>query len=62
MPRTRPARRESTVRVEGKVVGDNYVVSHDGILRTYTLDEARQDRKLLKAIERNGWEPVDGRQ
>ena len=50
------------MRVEGKVVGDNYVVSHDGILRTYTLDEARQDRKLLKAIERNGWEPVDGRQ
>ncbi|MFA9205011.1 MAG: hypothetical protein ACEQSH_01000 [Bacteroidia bacterium] len=49
------------MRTEGVVEGGNYVVRHDGVLRTWTLDEARQDRKLLKAIERNGWEPVDGR-
>lgn len=46
------------MRVEGKVVGDRYEVSHDGVLRTYTLDEARQDKKLRKAIERNGWQQL----
>ena len=46
------------MRVEGKVVGNNYVVSHDGVLRTYTLEEARADKKLLKAIERNGWQQL----
>lgn len=49
------------MRTEGAVEGDNYVIRHDGVLRTYTLDEARSDKKLLAAIKRNGWEPVDGR-
>lgn len=47
------------MRTEGRIVGDRYEVSHGGVLRIYTLDEARQDRKLLKAIERNGWEKID---
>ncbi len=46
------------MRIEGKVVGDNYVVSHDGILRTYTLAEARGDKKLQAAIKRNGWQAI----
>lgn len=49
------------MRTEGAVEGDNYVIRHGGgVLRTYTLDEARQDRKLLAAIKRNGWERLDG--
>lgn len=39
-------------------MGDRYEVSHDGVLRTYTLDEARQDKKLLAAIRRNGWQEI----
>lgn len=47
------------MRVEGRIEGNNYVVAHAGTLRTTPLDEARKDRKLLKAIERNGWEKID---
>lgn len=47
------------MRTEGRIVGDRYEVSHGGVLRTYTLDEARADRKLRKAIERNGWEKLE---
>lgn len=50
------------MRTEGRIEGSQYVIRHGGILRTYTLDEARGDKKLLAAIKRNGWEPVDGRQ
>ena len=55
LPRERLERR---VRIEGRVVGSNYVVSHVGTLRTYTLDEARADRKLQSAIKRNGWQQL----
>ena len=50
------------MRTEGHVEGDKYVIRRGGIVRSYTLGEARQDRKLLAAIKRNGWEPVDGGQ
>lgn len=51
------------MRTEGRVEDGRYVVRHDGVLRTWALDEARQDRKLLAAIKRNGWEAVpDGGQ
>ena len=46
------------MRTEGTVEGGNYVVRHGGVLRTYTLDEAKADRKLKAAIQRNGWEPL----
>lgn len=46
------------MRTEGRVEGGNYVIRHGGILRTYTLAEARADRKLLAAIQRNGWEAI----
>lgn len=48
------------MRIEGRIEGNYYVISHDGTLRKIPLDEARQDRKLLAAIERNGWERIDG--
>ncbi len=47
------------MRTEGRVEGANYVITHGGVLRTIPLDEARQDRKLLAAIKRNGWEPLE---
>lgn len=46
------------MRTEGAVEGGSYVIRRGGIVRTYPLDEARQDRKLLKAIERNGWQEL----
>lgn len=46
------------MRIEGRIEGGNYVVAHEGTLRKIPLEEARQDRKLLKAIERNGWEQI----
>lgn len=46
------------MRIEGKIVGSSYVVSHEGVLRTYTLEEARADKKLQAAIKRNGWQEV----
>ncbi len=50
------------MRIEGRIEGGSYVIAHEGTLRKIPLEEARQDKKLLRAIERNGWEPVDGRQ
>ncbi len=48
------------MRTEGVVRGANYVVTHGGVLRTYTLEEARADKKLQAAIKRNGWEQISG--
>ncbi len=50
------------MRTEGRVEGGKYVIRRDGVLRTYTLAEAREDKKLVAAIRRNGWEPPDGSQ
>ena len=44
------------MRIEGRVEGSYYIVAHAGTLRKYTLDEAKADKKLLKAIARNGWQ------
>jgi hypothetical protein len=49
-------------RITGRVNGEHYeVLSPAGeVLKRMTLDEARNDSKLKAAIERNGWERVDG--
>ncbi len=46
------------MRIEGRVEDGKYVIAHEGALRKIPLEEARQDRKLLKAIERNNWEKL----
>lgn len=46
------------MRIEGRNEGDRYVVAHEGVLRTYTREEALADPKLQAAIRRNGWERV----
>ncbi len=50
------------MRIEGRREGDYYIIAHAGTLRKIPLDEARQDKKLLAAIERNGWERISGSQ
>jgi hypothetical protein len=49
-------------RITGRVNGDHYeVLSPAGeLLKRMTLEEARNDSKLRAAIERNGWEGLDG--
>lgn len=48
------------MRREGHV-RDGYYVIADGetVVQKIPLEEARGDRKLAKAIERNGWEKID---
>lgn len=46
------------MRVEGRNEGGAYVVAHEGVLKRYTLEEARADTKLQAAIKRNGWEEI----
>jgi hypothetical protein len=48
------------VRIEGRIEGNYYVIAHAGTLKRIPLDQARTDSKLLKAIERNGWEKLNG--
>jgi hypothetical protein len=47
-------------RITGKVNGANYeVLSPTGdVMKSVPLDEARNDSKLMAAIERNGWEKI----
>ena len=45
-------------RIEGRVVGGNYVISGSGVTRSIPLAEAREDRKLAAAIQRNGWQEL----
>lgn len=48
-------------RIEGRVEHSHYVIrGPQGVMKQIPLTEARQDSKLLAAIERNGWEEVDG--
>lgn len=50
-------------RIEGSVNGEKYVISGpQGLIREIPLEEARQDRKLAAAIQRNSWEEIDGSQ
>lgn len=51
-------------RIEGRVEHSQYVIrGPQGVLKEIPLTEARGDRKLLSAIERNGWEGIpDGDQ
>lgn len=47
-------------RIEGRVADSHYVITGpQGVMRQIPLDEARGDRKLAKAIERNGWGKLD---
>lgn len=46
------------MRIEGRNENGGYVVAHEGVLKRYTLEEARADTKLAAAIKRNGWEPI----
>jgi hypothetical protein len=46
-------------RIEGGVEYSQYVIrGPQGVLKQIPLTEARGDRKLLSAIERNGWEGI----
>jgi hypothetical protein len=48
------------MRIEGRVEAGYYVITGpSGVMKKTPIDEARQDRKLAKAIERNGWEPLE---
>lgn len=49
-------------RIIGRVRNGMYeVVGVDGeVISSTPLGEAKQDRKLKAAIERNGWEKTDG--
>lgn len=47
------------MRVEGRNEDRGYIVAHEGVLKRYTLEEARADTKLQAAIKRNHWEPVN---
>ena len=52
------------MRIAGWIESDSYVIGarydgeNSGVLKKIPLAEAREDRKLLAAIERNGWEKV----
>lgn len=48
-------RREGSVR-------DGYYVIADGeaVIQRIPLDQAKGDKRLAKAIKRNGWESVNG--
>lgn len=46
------------MRVEGRNETGGYVVAHEGVLKRYTLAEARADPKLQAAIKRNRWEEI----
>lgn len=46
------------MRIEGRNENGGYIVAHEGVLKRYTLNEARADQKLAAAIKRNGWEPL----
>lgn len=46
-------------RIEGRVEHSQYVIrGPQGVMKQTPLSEAREDRKLLSAIERNGWERI----
>lgn len=47
-------------RIEGRVIGERYQVhGADGAaMLDLALADARKDKKLAAAIERNGWEAI----
>jgi hypothetical protein len=46
-------------RIEGRVHHSHYVITGpQGVMKEIPLDDARADRKLAAAIQRNGWEPL----
>lgn len=47
-------------RIEGKVGDGVYrILAPDGgLLKAIPIDEAKADKRLLAAIERNGWEKI----
>lgn len=49
-------------RIEGKLGDGVYLIlaPDGGIMRAIPLDEAKADTKLRAAIQRNGWEKLDG--
>lgn len=50
-------------RIEGRVEGGQYVIrGASGVMKEIPIAEAREDPKLAAAIQRNGWEPIDGSQ
>lgn len=51
-------------RIEGRVEHSQYVIrGPQGVMKQIPLRDAKGDRKLLAAIERNGWEGIpDGGQ
>lgn len=46
------------MRIEGQIEGSYYVIRHEGEMTRIPLDEAKGDKKLQKAIKRNGWEAI----
>lgn len=49
-------------RIEGKVGDGVYLILavDGGVMKAIPLDEARTDKRLAKAIDRNGWEKING--
>jgi hypothetical protein len=48
-------------RIEGRVEHSQYVIrGPQGVMKEIPLSEARGDRQLAAAIERNGWQKIDG--
>ena len=46
-------------RLEGRVEHSQYVIrGPQGVVKEIQLDQAREDRKLAAAIQRNGWEAI----
>lgn len=56
----RQAQEVTKQRIQGRVQGGNYVIVHPdgGIVSETPLRDARTDKKLASAIERNGWEAI----
>lgn len=46
-------------RLEGRVEHSQYVIrGPQGVMKQIPLEEARGDRQLASAIQRNGWEEI----
>lgn len=47
-------------RIQGRLQGNNYEIVHpDGsVVSQVPLKDARTDKKLASAIDRNGWEEI----
>ena len=46
-------------RLEGRMENGQYVIrGPQGVVKEIPLEDAREDKKLAAAIQRNGWEGI----